>query len=73
MRGLRPTESVNHARLLLEATAADPSLASAFLALDQNPLEPTPSGRWLAAMSVMAAVVERAAVVGPPFTAAVER
>ena len=61
LQRLQATDSQRHAQLLLAATERDAALAAAFLGSIPWPLDPSPTTRWLAAMTLTGRIVEHAA------------
>jgi hypothetical protein len=67
LQGLKATSSAAAHDLLLTVTAAQPKLAAAYLGSAPLLLEPRPSLRWWAGMSLTAHLVQQAAALPLPF------
>lgn len=67
MQGLRVTAAKAHYDLLLAITSAQPTLAAAYLATASLSLEPRPSLKWWAGVSVVGSVIQHASRLPLPF------
>ncbi len=61
------TAAKAHYDLLLAITAAQPTLAAAYLVNNSLSLEPRPSLRWWAGVSVISSVLQQASLVPLPY------
>lgn len=67
MQGLRVTASKAHYDLLLAITAAQPTLAAAYLSGASLNLEPRPSLKWWAGVSAIGKIIQHASQLPLPF------
>ena len=67
LQGLRVTTAKAHYDLLLTMTAAQPTLAAAYLVNNSLSLEPRPSLRWWAGVSLVGSVIQQASQVPLPY------